>query len=371
MTRETRYHGLDLLRAVAMLLGLVLHAPLVLTVPEVFAEVLPEATATPPEPDAWVWMIVIWIHLWRMPLFFLLAGFFAALVIDRKGWRAFAADRAVRIFAALVVFQALFASVFSRPFAKLDHLWFLWFLTIFCAAAVLWSGARMPRGAALGRRSAGLAAFGAILLAAAFREDQLWHQIPEYVWDLEIEGLLYYGAFFVAGHALYNGRALFADLAQPAAFLSCLLVAQLGYVLLLLTIEEGLPPLRAIGSGLMTWGMCFGLIGLSLRLLRGPNRFVQWLVAGSYPIYLFHLYPILIISAVMIEAGATQGAIMAVVPVAGFAVALGLWYALVRYTPLDWLLNGYRKAWFKRPWHPNGWVTSQTQKAAPLGGPAN
>ena len=64
-----RYHGLDALRGIAMLLGIVLHA------------------AIPYYPDLEMWpkdrnssevigLIFDFIHMWRMPVFFMLAGFF-------------------------------------------------------------------------------------------------------------------------------------------------------------------------------------------------------------------------------------------------------------------------------------------------------
>ncbi|MEO1238092.1 MAG: acyltransferase family protein, partial [Pseudomonadota bacterium] len=77
-----RYHGLDLLRAVAMLLGLVIHAPLIYF----FTNIQTDFGFTQITPIE-VWMLPIggWIHQWRMPVFFLLAGFFALLVLERRG----------------------------------------------------------------------------------------------------------------------------------------------------------------------------------------------------------------------------------------------------------------------------------------------
>ena len=71
-----RYHNLDFLRAFAMLLGLAVHAPLIYYYPEVALELGIENI---PEPELWVWLMLGFITSWRMPLFFLLAGFFWGL----------------------------------------------------------------------------------------------------------------------------------------------------------------------------------------------------------------------------------------------------------------------------------------------------
>ena len=78
MTRSKsipRFHGLDALRACAMMLGLVLHAawlmnPAALNIPTIDASAV--------RGMGFVWYA---IHTFRMQTFFVLAGFFACLLI--------------------------------------------------------------------------------------------------------------------------------------------------------------------------------------------------------------------------------------------------------------------------------------------------
>ena len=74
-----RYHDLDALRAAAMLLGIVLHAALFL-VPDAWPVLDKKASASLPYDD-----IVNVIHGFRMPVFFLLSGFFTAMLWQRRG----------------------------------------------------------------------------------------------------------------------------------------------------------------------------------------------------------------------------------------------------------------------------------------------
>ncbi len=90
---RTTLGGMSALRAIAMLLGITLHASMAYL-------------ARPLEGMRWVvqdtpsligdfayW----WVHAWRLPLFFFLAGFFAKLTMDRYGAEQFARKRFKRL----------------------------------------------------------------------------------------------------------------------------------------------------------------------------------------------------------------------------------------------------------------------------------
>ena len=78
-----RYHGLDALRGIAMLLGIVLHAAI-----PYYPDLPPDIWPTDRNSSEVIRLIMDFIHMWRMPVFFMLAGFFANLIISRKSWKA-------------------------------------------------------------------------------------------------------------------------------------------------------------------------------------------------------------------------------------------------------------------------------------------
>ena len=94
-----RYHSLDGLRAVMMLLGLVLHAAI--------------SYGAFPYRDAWPFkdrstlplfdILVFTIHIFRMPVFYVMAGFFAAMLHLRRGPGGLVRNRATRILVPFVV----------------------------------------------------------------------------------------------------------------------------------------------------------------------------------------------------------------------------------------------------------------------------
>ena len=101
-----RYHGLDALRGMAMLLGIVLHAALPY-MPNV-EEFWPTDESSSPIINT----IFQFIHIWRMPLFFILAGFFANLIISKNSWKSWWGNRLLRIAIPIVVFTGPDLQVF-------------------------------------------------------------------------------------------------------------------------------------------------------------------------------------------------------------------------------------------------------------------
>ena len=96
-TTAERLHGLDALRAGALLLGIVLHSllPFIPGIPWLVIDTRSsELTGIP----------VFVIHLFRMTLFMLLAGYFGRLVLQRRGPGRYLRDRVVRILLPFLAF---------------------------------------------------------------------------------------------------------------------------------------------------------------------------------------------------------------------------------------------------------------------------
>jgi glucan biosynthesis protein C len=94
-----RLHGLDAVRAFALLLGVALHASMSWMPNAKYFWIVADA-----DPSVTLGVVFHVIHLFRMTLFFLLAGFFARFVLERRGVKAFAKDRFKRIVLPLLTF---------------------------------------------------------------------------------------------------------------------------------------------------------------------------------------------------------------------------------------------------------------------------
>ncbi|MBI2771650.1 MAG: acyltransferase family protein [Burkholderiales bacterium] len=373
-----RLHALDSLRAVAMLLGIVLHAAASL------------ATFPFPWPvhdvsrSAGFDTLMGFIHLFRMQLFFFIAGFFAHLLFQRLGTREFLRQRGRRIgipfLAGLVVLIPLIGQLWlwadsrtgstfaSRQQEQLSfltyptgHLWFLQMLLIlYLLAAVL---ARLPGAAAV---LPGIdAAFDRLM---RLRAKPLLLMVPTaallwmgpYFPEIDnpgqrflpgVQAVAYYALFFGVGWWLHR-RSHLIDGMRTSVWLYVAL-AFVAFIAVGGAMQASATPgaakhamtIKLVGvaaASLYAWSMTFAVTGLFLRFAGGHRPWVRYVADASYWWYLWHL-PIVILLQIWIAGWAINGwlklALMLAVTV---AVLLPSYHWMVRYTWVGRLLNGER-----------------------------
>lgn len=114
-----RFHDLDALRAFAMIMGILFHAAWMF-MPQFFYYPYPDAAAT-----EWLSYFFYASHTYRMQLFFLVAGFFACMMIQKRGVTKFVSNRLSRIGIPFIVFGAILIPLISYQYnlgARQDHL---------------------------------------------------------------------------------------------------------------------------------------------------------------------------------------------------------------------------------------------------------
>jgi hypothetical protein len=99
-TAAPRYHALDCVRAAAMFLGIFYHLQFISTGGFGFMGMPGFGAAAPFDPKA---AVDAWLHSFRMPLFFLISGFFANMMLAKYGLWKYLARRWWRIGAPLLV----------------------------------------------------------------------------------------------------------------------------------------------------------------------------------------------------------------------------------------------------------------------------
>lgn len=373
---RARLHGLDALRASALLLGIVLHS-LIPFAPDIVWIASDRYRSEAASAGIFV------IHLFRMPLFLLLAGYFARMALLRRGIRSFAGDRLRRIGLPLVVFWPLAvlplgllavvnAQVRGVPLPvppdgpdappSPGQLWFLLvLLECYVVVLVVRALARTvlgpARASALADRAGRVIASPAgITLAVVPYVVTLLLQdgpvtglseptsfVPEPV------GLIAYLGAFVVGWALH---------AHPGALDS---VARRRWVSLGLAVGAttaawflaGSVPVAvaAVLVAVAGWAWVYGLLGLTAGL-RTERPAVRYLADASYWMYLLHL-PVLV--AVEIPLADLDLPILVKLLVAWtvtLVVLLGSYHLLVRSTWVGRWLNGRRHPWTWRPLAP-------------------
>jgi glucans biosynthesis protein C len=366
----SRYHALDSLRASMMFLGIVLHAMVA------YAKSSPWLIR-PLERTSFYDPAILFIHAFRMPVFYAMAGFLTALLLEKYGWRRAIANRLWRIGVPfllgclLLVPLMFFLSATSKIGAERAwhyivserflaqahpiHLWFLeYLLLLYAVAAVLVVlTSLLPEKV----RRTGLALF-----RYGFRA--LWAPLPmavlTYYCLLQMPWpglqdppsfaptphiLLAYAIPFFFGWLLYQAHELM-DVLNRRAWLYGLLGLVLGvtYVVLLLSLPR-VPAtfhlFRAV-LALAMWCLIFGITGLFLRYFSGHSPLWRYLCDSSYFIYLAHL-PVMLLLQLMTFYVSLPAVVMApIVLVVTIVVLLPIYAYAVRPTFVGALLNGRR-----------------------------
>lgn len=370
---QTRLYHLDALRAFAMLLGIVLHATLA---------VVPWFTVD------WQWaewderLVLVMssaIHGFRMPLFFLISGFFTAMLWQHHGYRGLIKHRLRRVGLPFVVFWPIMAVLFIASIVAglalfynvvepektmpewddgeplgLMHLWFLYYLILFVIAyvSVLRGCNFVDISESVWRRIRRSTIYVIPLLGVI---PYLFMPRDGGAPEVDVNSFFnwrmftYYFGFFVFGGLIFGqtGRS-----GTP-------LIQALGnrwYLLLPIC-----PILWFVGMSVgesakdqqtwfwascfhvaYSWTACFGLIGIANRYLSTPRYWVRFWSDASFWMYLMHLPLVFLL----------QG-IVGILPipflvqfVALCSIATGILFLTykfgVRYTIIGTLLNGKR-----------------------------
>src|SRR5690625_71120 len=324
-----RLHHLDAVRAGALLLGIVLHSLLPFEPGGMWL-------FTDSRSAEWTSETVFTIHLFRMVLFMTLAGYFARMVLHRRGAGAFLRDRAKRILLPVVVFAPIMvvmviATVIAGVALGLipepagaapeqatgqdpgllavlnpSH---LWFLLVLMEAIVITVAVRavLLRVLGIDRTDAWAEGIGAALASPA---GLLLAAVP-YALGLLVQGvamfgiiqpetirpelaptLTYLGAFLVGWflHAPEWGmRRATSGWAWmlPAAIVLTIAAFLTGWFAL--DAGSGMLVIAAAVQGLASWAWVFALIGLAGELFSGGSPAVRYTADSSYWIYILRL----------------------------------------------------------------------------------
>ena len=336
----TRFDGLDRVRATAMLLGVAYHATYAF-VPDIGRWFPVQADAT------WSGFSVVAavLHAVRMPVFFTLSGFFAALVMERRG-AAFLRDRFKRLmvpfFVALPV--TVVADVFLRRASLAQHtmdaayagqgewlfrplhLWFLEYLFVFCVLAWLLDATRVTVRLHAVLKTPEVLLLGSAATAASvlvFGEPQ-----PAFSFMPSLSAVTYFAPFFGLGWALYRSRDATTVLQRrgwwmaPASFALCLVV---------FTRPLQWQPMGQVLAAVAAWLMVLGVMGPAMRPgARPPGALVQ----SAYWVYLVH-HPLVFLGQVLVAKQAWPAWVAYGVVVLGvFLVSFGSFMLVVRFTPV-------------------------------------
>jgi len=383
-----RLHGLDAARAIALTLGVVLHASMAYLPFPIWP--VPDA-----ETSSGAYVAFFVIHLFRMTAFFVIAGLFAQMLMARRGPWGFTKNRLTRIANPLfgmwwIVFPAIVAVIVWKAAIDnggsiptdgpppppltletfpLTHLWFLWVLLIFYASTLLLRPLirLIDRDGRIADRLATLMVgpwtplIPAVPLAFALNAHPQWYPMfgvptPDYGFVPNTAALVAYGAAFLMGWMLARRLDLLPRLARLWPLFLIVGVATGGAAFHLSGgLQPALEPVTdpamkttlAWVVALATYASAFAFIGLCVTLFSRANAAIRYLSDASYWTYLIHLPLVMAAQVLVLDLAAPWWVKMGAVAAIVMAVCLITYELLVRHTFLGKALNGRRVPWRK------------------------
>jgi peptidoglycan/LPS O-acetylase OafA/YrhL len=329
-------------------------------------------------------------HIFRMSLFFAIAGVFAHLLLQRLGVKGLVWNRLRRIAlpfvaAYLTVMPLLIVPFFwaqrqlgisgppqiSAPIPHPQmppwgHLWFLYLLLVFY---FLWLVAR----AAVGRVDrAGVAACMADRVLARLVAARvaplllalpaavvlyltpwwlMWQGIPTPIMGFipNFPGVLAYGSAFAFGWFLHRQTGLLELLKRDwlLNISAALLLSLLALWLVGAAPQLHVHPLPAVKRAayaavynVAAWCWIFGLIGAAVRFLERPSATWRYLADASFFVYIMHLPVVYLLQAWMLRWPLHWSGKFALIVALTAVITLAMYHYLVRSTFVGQFLNG-------------------------------
>ena len=382
---QHRWHDLDAVRGLALLLGVALHASMSFIAPQMW--VIKDASSA-----TGLGVLFFVIHMFRMTTFFVMAGFFAHMLMDKRGLGGFIKNRLIRVGVPLVAFWPIILTAIicimilayapppgtppappAPPPAMtaqtfpLTHLWFLYaLLWLYAGTGVLKVLTDMLRvGSALGKALDAIIGFlsrtdliSALLILPAFAALynnptwMMWFGIPtpDTGAVLNLPALAGFTTAFGFGWFLHRSPQLLGHLAKrwwaylPAAVVGTVLCLNMVGTVPVFTLVKGSDHTLYLALYLLTgWSWTLGLIGGAHALLKRENPVLRYLSDASYWVYIIHIPVLMGLQLAVRHVAGPAELKFAGILLATVMIGLGTYQTMIRYTFVGAILNGRRR----------------------------
>jgi peptidoglycan/LPS O-acetylase OafA/YrhL len=374
---------MDNLRAFAMLLGVFFHAALAYG--PALNQLWPTASS---QYAASMDMFAYFTHTFRMPLFFIIAGFFAAMLVEKKGLGGMIKNRLRRVTLPFVLFLPLVIFSFvmvigwgienvenkspmltiisfmaqnpdaPQPPLTTTHLWFLYNLTFFyllSVVAVKWVKLDCFKWL-LNSPLVFVILFPLILIPALLTQHAPIPASEQFVPQLWSFG--FYGVFYCLGWGLFNHHSLL-NILKPYrwAMLFVSVAAYAGFYSLIphsVSLEDSMalttsPEFSFKHLCTATLESYIGVYMSLCLLIFGCHYFnqsnvvVKFIANASYWVYIIHLPLLWLIQFRLLDTQLPLISQFLISTLGTLCIGLITYVIFVKWTPIGWLLNGRKK----------------------------
>lgn len=361
----SRLYYLDAMRSILMMLGIVLHAAIIFGNDSwLLAESERSSTYN---------AIVDFIHLFRMPAFFIVSGFFCHMTISRYGSKLFLKVRTPRIFIPLLAaaislnsiqylylvdYKQIDTEFFSLEYLIdglwLSHLWFLVSLLYYFSVAAICYHLLKKQFIILSdffswiylkSATTSLILLSLISLIVTKASYLTYMIIPENSFDWVIGDSISYSTYFIFGFIAGHNRLILERFTQfsASALIFSISIIFTGYTYLD-TIPKSLFNTVSLGlNSLSSWVLCY-LCFIAFKLLANQaSRFFGYFSEASYSIYLFHHLLVIVYATLLYQLSIPFWFMFLLLMITTFISTLLIHHYMIRnFSILKYLFNGKR-----------------------------
>ena len=371
-SKTERLHSLDSLRAIMMMLGLVLHSAATYSI-----DVGDWPISDPKTMSYSNDFIVGLIHSFRMPIFFLVAGFFGSMLFYERTPLKMIKNRISRLVYPFLVFLFLLwplmiltfgytksvfagihhpfaevAHIFSSPFAFIPrhtfHLWFLYYLifTTILTVLIAFQMKMFPRVRKeiikkfkwlIQNPIRRLVFFPALIFALYFVSEITEVETSPFFFPDPIS-LIFYFVFYLIGWVLFKAKDVLSSF-KTADWL-CVFIGSVLFCTSFFYRDEFNETSLMLLSALMIWSFVFGITGLFIRYGSHYSSKLRYVSDASYWVYLIHLPLTGIIPAFLVDLNIPGSFKFFIVLVITSLICFLSYHYLVRSSFIGKFLNG-------------------------------
>ena len=379
-SKTERIHALDSLRAIMMLLGLVIHSAVTYGTFEGYHWPLKDPEST----SIFMDYTVLFIHAFRMPIFFVVAGFFGAMLFFERSPIKMFKNRIDRILYPLIVFILIlaptikFAANYSNasfdgdsnplmvalePFKILinwlpegtSHLWFLYYLFMITLASYV-LGLLFNQFESFTKKTTQIfnwiierpilkvLIFSILTVFLLLIMGSSWVATSTN-WIPDFNTFIFYFFFYGIGWVLFKSKDKLDTFKKyDWTFLILALILFTGKFIMRSSLDEFE---TTIINSLVVWLFIFSITGLFIRYGSQHSHLMRYNSDASYWIYLLHLTFTMLLPAFILDWDIPAFAKFIFVLLITSGICLVTYHYLVRSTFIGKFLNG-RKYSIKR-----------------------
>ena len=394
--KTERLHALDSLRAIMMMLGIVLHSANTYVIADYGAS---WPLKDPNNTGLLLDWISSFVHAFRMPIFFVVAGFFASLLFHERSSAKMIKNRVNRILLPFIVFvvilwplvmisftysNVVFAegsnplstalATFSEPSdfipERTMHLWFLYYLVMFSFTSFLvglafnklpWFTSKSSQliSFIIQRPLLKIVVFSLITFLLLLTMNRTW-VATSLSFTPDLNTFIFYAFFYFFGWVLFKSKSLLSSfMTYDWIFIILGLILFTTYFLMDTSTLSLL--LIMVIKSVNVWLFIFGFTGLFIRYASTHSAIMRYVSDSSYWVYLLHL-PLTALLPSYLMGFAAPAVVKFLIVMLGTAfVCFISYHYLVRNTFIGKFLNGRRYSKKLKDISANNIVKTQVQ----------